>query len=230
MKPSNIFFGLDGRAKIGDFGLATTSNSVTAVDELSSSILANQDHTFDQGTEVYMSPEQKQRQPYDHKVDIFALGLILLELLLTFGSKMERNVFFLNLTQPRFTYDALKRKGLSHVANEIVEKMVSIKPENRPEAQDILKIEEVAKSHQIELYVWPVVYKGSWGFGLNLDKLSKTGKSRLPCDWKIVPIPARKVKGVANRYEILEEKVPKFRITGSNVGGKVFLCNLHQYR
>ena len=37
-----------------------------------------------------MSPEQLGRRPYDHKVDIYSLGLILFELLVPFDTQMER--------------------------------------------------------------------------------------------------------------------------------------------
>jgi serine/threonine protein kinase len=46
--------------------------------------------TFSVGTRSYMSPEQLNHQAYDHKVDIFSLGLILLELLVPFGTGSER--------------------------------------------------------------------------------------------------------------------------------------------
>ncbi len=37
-------------------------------------------HTVNAGTELYRSPEQKAKQMYNSKVDIFALGLIIFEL------------------------------------------------------------------------------------------------------------------------------------------------------
>ena len=37
-----------------------------------------------------MSPEQLARRHYDHKVDIYSLGLILFELLVPFSTQMER--------------------------------------------------------------------------------------------------------------------------------------------
>ncbi|CAH8494047.1 unnamed protein product [Dicrocoelium dendriticum] len=47
-------------------------------------------HTAYVGTDLYMSPEQERGDPYDYKVDIFSLGLILLELLIPFHTNMER--------------------------------------------------------------------------------------------------------------------------------------------
>ncbi len=40
------------------------------------------------GTQLYMSPEQLDQRPYNHSVDIFSLGLILLELLVPFSTQV----------------------------------------------------------------------------------------------------------------------------------------------
>ncbi|CAH8518759.1 Eukaryotic translation initiation factor 2-alpha kinase 3 [Schistosoma haematobium] len=47
-------------------------------------------HTDHVGTDLYMSPEQERGDNYNHKVDIFSLGLIFIELLIIFNTSMER--------------------------------------------------------------------------------------------------------------------------------------------
>lgn len=47
-------------------------------------------HTEQVGTHLYMSPEQLQGRQYNYKVDIYSLGLIFFELLVVFGTEMER--------------------------------------------------------------------------------------------------------------------------------------------
>lgn len=94
LKPSNIFFAPDGSVKIGDFGL------VTAMAE-EAYMLANdghragcspilENHTDQVGTQLYMSPEQIEGKPYNYKVDIYSLGLILFELLWPLSTQMEQ--------------------------------------------------------------------------------------------------------------------------------------------
>ena len=81
LKPSNILFAFDNTIKIGDFGLVSAFGEdkldQTGSDELS-------------GTMLYMSPEQINRQSYNQKVDIYAIGIILFELLYPFSTQMER--------------------------------------------------------------------------------------------------------------------------------------------
>ncbi|CRK97783.1 CLUMA_CG011162, isoform A [Clunio marinus] len=105
LKPSNIFFALDGQIKIGDFGLVTdmaeipfdpltssssNSNSSTQISEFDLTSISQKKHTQRVGTSLYMSPEQAKGLPYNYKVDIFSLGLILFELLNFFHTESER--------------------------------------------------------------------------------------------------------------------------------------------
>uniref|UniRef100_A0A7G3AH67 non-specific serine/threonine protein kinase n=1 Tax=Lutzomyia longipalpis TaxID=7200 RepID=A0A7G3AH67_LUTLO len=93
LKPSNIFFSLDGQIKIGDFGLVTdmADNACDENDPTRSPLVPRKKtHTQKVGTHLYMSPEQMAGLPYDYKVDIYSLGLILFELLVNFSTEMER--------------------------------------------------------------------------------------------------------------------------------------------
>ena len=73
IKPANLMITAEGTLKILDFGLAR----VTA--ELTSTGLTR--HGALMGTPFYMSPEQIDGTPVDHRSDIFAVGLVLYELL-----------------------------------------------------------------------------------------------------------------------------------------------------
>lgn len=70
IKSDNIILRPDGRAQIMDFGLAKLQGS---------SVLTKAGSTI--GTTAYMSPGQLQGEEADHRTDIFALGVVMYELL-----------------------------------------------------------------------------------------------------------------------------------------------------
>lgn len=67
-QPSNIFFSLDGKIKIGDFGLVTTIaedlRTPGVVQPGYMSRLPDSHHTHRVGTQLYMSPEQVSYKMY----------------------------------------------------------------------------------------------------------------------------------------------------------------------
>jgi serine/threonine-protein kinase len=71
IKPSNIILAREGKVKIVDFGLALVLRDLSATRSLSMV-----------GTAVYMAPEQIQRSPADQRSDLWALGVVLAEMLL----------------------------------------------------------------------------------------------------------------------------------------------------
>lgn len=91
-------------------------------------------HTEQVGTQLYMSPEQLNGLSYNQKVDIFAMGLILLELLVPFKTQMQRvNVLFKarnNLYSDEFKNDY----PLEH---ELVKSLLNRSPQKRPTANEI---------------------------------------------------------------------------------------------
>jgi serine/threonine protein kinase len=83
LKPDNVFVMPDGRVKILDFGLAKL------VDQESSGVVSSVLPTSPPGTSPglvlgttgYLSPEQVRGALVDHRTDIFALGVVLYEML-----------------------------------------------------------------------------------------------------------------------------------------------------
>ncbi len=79
LKPENIFVTKDGRVKILDFGLAKlieVEGSVSA-----SNLPTATEPGIVMGTLAYLSPEQVKGEPADERSDLFALGVILFEML-----------------------------------------------------------------------------------------------------------------------------------------------------
>jgi len=71
VKPENILFRNDGVAVLTDFGIAKSSDSHTQLTRSGTIV----------GTPRYMSPEQAQGEPATARSDIYALGVILYEML-----------------------------------------------------------------------------------------------------------------------------------------------------
>ena len=65
LKPDNIFLGLQGKIKIGDFGISKIFDSVK---KNTISVI---------GTPYYVSPEILKEEGYSYKSDIWALGCII---------------------------------------------------------------------------------------------------------------------------------------------------------
>ena len=82
LKPANVMLGADGRLKILDFGLAKLHEESSSGEE--SATRAYTENLTQEGsmlgTMPYMSPEQVQGLPVDHRTDIFSLGVMLYEL------------------------------------------------------------------------------------------------------------------------------------------------------
>ncbi|MEM1178523.1 MAG: protein kinase [Acidobacteriota bacterium] len=70
IKPANILFGQDGQAKIVDFGLSAIAEPGSGVIETAELY----------GTVGYVAPEILRQEPFDGRVDIWALGAVIYEM------------------------------------------------------------------------------------------------------------------------------------------------------
>ena len=119
LKPGNIFIMKDYLIKIGDFGLALNFGKTK---------------NEQGGTYLYQSPEQIENKAYDQKVDIFALGVILLELVSKFNTEYERVEVLQGLKKN--LYPEYLEKDYYNEYN-LIKKMTKLNAEERPYIQDI---------------------------------------------------------------------------------------------
>jgi serine/threonine-protein kinase len=71
--PSNLYLSVDGRVKLGDFGIARSTSRAT-MRSAGSAML--------KGKFAYLAPEQVAGEPFDQRADLFSLAVVLAEMLL----------------------------------------------------------------------------------------------------------------------------------------------------
>lgn len=129
VKPENVLLAEDGRIKIGDFGLAraTTANTATGQQLL--------------GTIAYLAPELVTRGTADARSDIYALGIMLYEMLVgeqPYKGEQPMQIAFQHATEsvPR---PSIRNPAVPEPLDELVLWATEKSPSERPDdAQQML--------------------------------------------------------------------------------------------
>lgn len=137
VKPENVLLAEDGRIKIGDFGLAraTTANTATGQQLL--------------GTIAYLAPELVTRGTADARSDIYALGIMLYEMLVgeqPYKGEQPMQIAFQHATEsvPR---PSVRNPGVPEQLDELVLWATEKSPDERPDdaGQMLARLREIER-------------------------------------------------------------------------------------
>ena len=71
--PSNLYLSVEGKVKLGDFGIARSASRAT---------MRSGGAAMLKGKFAYLAPEQVAGEPFDHRADLFAMAVVLTEMLI----------------------------------------------------------------------------------------------------------------------------------------------------
>ena len=138
LKSANVFLFKDGTAKLGDLNVSKITTRGLGYTQT--------------GTPYYASPEVWKDKPYNLKSDIWSLGCVFYELIMLttpFKGKSMKDL-----------YEKVKKGDYPQIPNYfspkfqiVIDQILKIKPEDRPNAGDILNMPEImGKIEELEIF------------------------------------------------------------------------------
>ncbi len=200
VSPHNVMLNWGGGVKLLDFGIAKTSSDATAAGGAAV------------GKYGYMSPEQAQSQPVDRRSDIFALGIVLFEVLTgkplydrptlfdTLGAIVREPVPSLRAERPELP-EALERVVTRALAKDPAHRFQSA-GEFRASLKQILRTNGQAVTEQrIALFLDGLFQEG--------EKLPLKGRAKLTGSFQALTAQgAAAVRGEEITYQTFDHSSP----------------------
>ncbi|MEU6803289.1 Stk1 family PASTA domain-containing Ser/Thr kinase [Streptomyces neyagawaensis] len=231
MKPENVLIGDDGRVKVADFGLVRSVDTVTST---TGTVL---------GTVAYLAPEQLEHGTTDTRVDVYACGVMLYEMLT--GGKPHGGD-----TPAQVLYHALNDDvpppsaavpGLPYELDELVASATARHPELRPydavallaqtlEARSALSVEQLdavppqartAGHDNAEDRTSVIPRSLTVSRSAGLDGMNRTSR------FETSPPPPRRTGGTPPRRGLLAIVAAVLLVLG--VGGGIWYINSGQF-
>jgi len=140
VSPANILVGYDGQVKVADFGIAKAA--LRTVETQTGTL---------KGKVSYMSPEQVTGRPVDRRSDVYALGIVLYEVVTARRLFKGDNDFMTmsSIVQGDIPLPSLLRPDLPRILEDIVMKALSQSPKDRYQSAEELRAELEKFTHAI---------------------------------------------------------------------------------
>ena len=201
LKSANVFLFRDGTAKLGDLNVSKISFRGLGCTQT--------------GTPYYASPEVWKDNPYDLKSDIWSLGCLCYELLMLKTPFRAESMEALYRKVMKGKYPEINKK-YSNKFDNVISYMLQLKPENRPNTQQILNMPEIQQKI-IELNIYPLENEEIKP-DLNNNRIN-SGKSRASNNNK--SFQSNELNNITQVHNISSNRLKK-NISGNSIEQSVF--------
>ena len=201
LKSANVFLFRDGTAKLGDLNVSKISFRGLGCTQT--------------GTPYYASPEVWKDNPYDLKSDIWSLGCLCYELLMLKTPFRAESMEALYRKVMKGKYPEINKK-YSNKFDNVISYMLQLKPENRPNTQQILNMPEIQQKI-IELNIYPLENEEIKP-DLNNNRIN-SGKSRASNNNK--SFQSNELNNITQVHNISSNRMKK-NISGNSIEQSIF--------